>query len=920
MSVIAPPPEPARLRVTMRLTLDGLVPDPHEFEPSLAHYANFGRGRFANKHPLTVAQQRGEEPVVLSEYELPPLDALRGDEMLAAHVVSKTRLSGMPELDASDRDYVTRTTLSGTFHLPLVKLLESSVAARPMRFAVRDPALYESLAYMTAEQARTGATGGDLERALAAADEEARRGATKGQVTSLEVAVTPPALAATYATALRARLDASERDPARPLLYGTKRFAEAQRASEQIIGKHYANAFGALAGAKYGRACDATCSILHMPFFNSTLGPTLPVAYFAPRDLPRLQPPGATLLAEPLYAPTEETQRFYNEIARSAFASVGLSERGAVAAIDRQLRNTHGDEIYPLTFRAIEGAVRTLQSFGNNLKYRSDDRVPNRALLPHFQALAAAAGSFGAMRQFNWAHRARAARALFAAGGDALSAGAAPVEVPNESMNDLSQCGLLDSDDCEDMAQVPQAVHFDLLPARADLPPTRFERYPLLKNAAKLLERYDIGALGSEATTAYVPNEATAAGERASAGEGESGQGHIYARGHPRVLIAEQLRRAHPDYDARERIPAYFDRHDADDRQTRAVAPWEQRLPAVTIEGTGPGAVFVQPAAEVHPSQAAATTAFRALARGIVALNAPDKQATLMRAFSPRQLPMHTAAPADQRARINEFYKADIHFISPRLFELDARLAHLNYVDTAAGTRGVPVERLLRDTADDARSTVGLAAPFLAARDDEMRLVTDVAAVIKNAQPASSMARFPADTLFDRAAHPHSTVPDFKTAMLRVGHPLSDTSVAALAQFRLPKRPSAGVWSAFTRALDNHSLGQRKSDLARFGASGAAGGGDDASAAAAAAAVAGIEKLQPHLDRSDRAVFSMFAPAWALANADVGALGDELKTLYARGLIVDHAFWRDRMLQQCDDQVTLALVVPVAEDAESPGR
>jgi hypothetical protein len=907
MSSTAGPPT---LQLRVRLNLDGLVPDPHEFDPSLAHHATFGTGRLPSKVPLTAAQQTGQEDIVLSDYALPSLQELRGDEHILFNVITKSRLSGMSELDATDHDYVTRDSLSGSVALPLFTLLHSAAVDRPFRLSIEEPSIYDSLRSDNAAKVfgtLDGHSEDEVNQALAVADANARFGATKGRIESLRAIVTPPSAATAYATKLRELVRASEADPEQPLLLGTERWKQAVAHNEAInmqhYGRHFLNNTRRGQPALFPNALDKSCNALQMPFFTSDFGSTLPVTYFAPRNHPRLQAPGTTLARDALYGETDATLQFYARAARSAFASVGLSEAGAARALDEQLRSSKADALLPLSPRLIEGTAHTLQAFGNNMKYRSDLRTPNRAYL---------AEQRGTKRCYACAQKARTMRALLAHGFGVNEGteetggvgGVGDIEMSGENMNDKTQSNLVNSDDCEDMWHPAQAAHFEILPLDRALAlnPARLAKYPLLNAMARVLERYDVLDLGVSATTPYL--DASAADKSASATEAKvEYNGHIHGRGMARVLVADMVERGNDGYDVRARVPEYFDRLDADGRVTREIAPFEAILPSFNIEGTSPGAVFIQPAAELNAHWAASTRACHNVYASVALLGAPenaprDYLSTLGRTFSAKQLPRHLNTPTDPKARISDFYHADIHAVSPRLFAHDARLAHFNFVDMRNRARGVTVDRLMRARPGDPDSTIALVSPFMQTSDEEMQTLVDVAAVIKNTQPASAMAHFPP---VDRAAQPHSVVADLPTALLRLGHPLSDATFAALTHLKVPKFPQAQVWSAFTRALDNHSRGQQQF-RARFGASPSAPG----------VSPAGIEKIAHHLDRTDRTVYSMFAPAWAVANADMGALDREIKELYAKGLIIDHAFWRDRFLQQCDDQITMALVVPVA--------
>lgn len=857
-----------RLALQLRVNLHGLVPDPHEFDPAIACYSSFGNGRHPTKIPLTAGQEKGTETIALGTYELPALEDMRGDERFLVHIVPQTRMSGMPDLDASDAEYVTRDKLGGFFEMPLARLLrDKTVTNAP----IEDPVLFESI--------------------LAEQESVARShfGATKGTLVELTATVTPEAAGKTYFAHMCSLLDASERDPSRPLLLGTKRFERAHDAAVDVIRRHYGAFFGGHENARFPRAYDQICGVLHLPFFHSLQGDTFPLAFFAARDHPRLQAPKANYVGHALYDVSPRTLAFYEQVARSCFASVGLSAEGARRALETQFRSARTDALEPQTPRLIDGTMRTLQVFGNSLKYRSDDRTPNRAYLAEGAARAKTSYKGAARARTNYLLR-HFGNASTTQGGD----GEAQIERANESMNGLSLCGILNSDDCEDSTNPPLGVAADIEPLdpKLALNPERLAKYPLLKTMALMLQRYDLFGEGVAAKSPYLD---TSKGGAAKPEVKIDYNGHIHGLGHSRVLAADLIKRG----GAGEVPPAYFDRLDLDGKVTREIAPFEALLPSVIIEGTSPGATFIQPAEEVGEHWAACVDSCRKVYKSVLRLGAPEHagasatsyRSAMSQLFAPRQLPEVKSEALN--GAMSSFYHAPIHAVSERLAALDPRMAHFNYVDMRTKTRGVPVDQVMRLRPGDASSSIALVTPFAEASDAEMAAVYDVAAVIKNTQPAPAMTRFASDADLDKA-------------LLRLGHPLSDASFTALSQYKFPRHPPRSAWASFTVALDSHSMGQRRKD-AQFGVKPANTG------AAPVNDACGIEKLRPHLDKMDRAVYSLFAPAWAVANADMNRIGRELEELYRKGLVVDHAIWRDRFLQHCDDQITLALVVPVRQ-------
>jgi hypothetical protein len=235
---------------------------------------------------------------------------------------------------------------------------------------------------------------------------------------------------------------------------------------------------------------------------------------------------------------------------------------------------------------------------------------------------------------------------------------------------------------------------------------------------------------------------------------------------------------------------------------------------------------------------------------------------------------------------------------SARLFEHDPRLAQLAFVDMDTKDHGVSIARLMRD--DFAASSIALVSPYATMSDKEIKNVVEVAAAVKNTQPSTTMGRFlPATNTLekDRPVSSSSSSTDFKMALLRVGHPLDDATFGALSHFKVTDQIASGHhWSKLASALDGHRLGA----LRQFG-----------DARGLTAAPLDDDTLKEHLDRDDRAIFTFQSPAWRVANANMIKLNTELNALYEEGHILQHSFWRNRMLNQCDDTITLALVIPV---------
>ncbi len=916
------------LQLQLHVNLDGLAPDPHEFDPSLGHYGTFGNDRFANLVPQSAAQQVGQEVITLSDYTLPPYDELRGDETVCFQQLAKTRLSGIPELDAMESDYETRTAQCGLTTIPLQLVLQSALQRQPLASDFVDNITQRTL-YSASVKPKQSLTQEQHDALM----QETLLGATKGHVTRLETTVSNRTEAQRYADRLAALVQRSETDYSSPLLYGTKRYQEGLDETERIITKYYCKA---VVGprSRFPNASTPLMKELHMPFYVTNFGTTLPIVYFCPRNTPRLQVPKSNINTNALYQQTTETWRFYERCAVSALASVGLSREGTIDIIRKQHNDQVSEFASPMYLRAVKGLVRLMQMPAHELKYTSDARVPNPAFLHLHQrggnATSAAASSMKGRRG-----RGRIGWCTFKQGGQGGEGGEGgdensttpQFEMATESFDDLAEYGMTRSSDCEDDQKVCSTMAHEILPLTSTaLAPEMAASSPLLAALASVLERYDVCSMGSEVTTPFL-NTKVKDGEQPKMED--QANGHVFGHLVPRVLVGALT--AKDGYDIEKRIPAYFERRSSDGKSiTWQRMPYEYNLPVHTIEGTGPGNDLVRPSAEVHPSIYAANVASRKVFRSLPSLGRKDAElegssrtlqpsefSTLARTFRPEQLPDHDELPARADDRVDGFYKGNLHFLSPRLFELDPRLAHLVLVDTKTRSHGVDFGRFIRQTANsvtkDKDSSMALVAPYLDATDAEMNTLLTTAAVIKNMLPAVSMGRFPAAVSpFKR---PHTVISDFSTACLRVGHPLPDLAFAALSHYALRPKAPASAWTSLVDALDGYSRGLHLKAMKKqvtFAVADRRKNVNDINNSTISDLVVGVPSaLTPHLDRSDRTVFCLYAPAWQAANADMARIDHELKDLYARNLIVAHGFSRSRVLSQCGDTITLTLVVPV---------
>ena len=898
------------LDVSLTVDLDGLVGDPYEFEPSLSHYGNFGDHYYRNSITLTPEQQHGQAPIeIVGHYTLPPLGALRGDEAIIFDIFPRTRHSGQASLDATESEYTTRTLQSGSFAVPVVDLLTNALEKRSETGNILSSHLYENEKELLF-QAKRKELGSqrlpvhEARRLASAIDHEAAQYATKGQVTALTASVSSPTLGRAYANELQRLRDLSERDFSTPLLYGTQRMQKALEETEQIITRHYCNALinTSQREAAFPNGMDEFTKGLHMPFYASKFGTTLPIAFFTPRHHARLQAPKAVLATEARYQQTEETRLFYERCAVNACNAAGLSAQGCIDAVRAQHANWDTKELSYAYHRVLIAKAKLLQAFPNAVKYMADYRVPNaKYLAAQGEALPPTTPHLGSKKHGmrKWCTR----LLQYAGSTDGPAATTTPQFIQTlESFDDIIQNGQSDSGDCEDTGNLATIDADEVQTAGLASSPSST---PLLAAFASVLERYDVCATGASVTTPFL--DTTIKDKDGKPTAKEESNGHVYAHGFPRVWMRASLKRL--DYDVDTAIPAYLDRHDVGGQLTRRVAAWEYALPVTTIEGTGPGTAFLLPSAEMHPNLLAANTARRAAMRAVphlgVAADAPrGTLSELARTFQPEELPEHDEVPTKAGARVSSFYQGNVHLFSATLFALDPRLAHLIVVDTAKRSHGVETERLLRDRADDPTSKIALMAPYREATDAEVKTLVDVASVLKNMEPATSMGRFPP---IDRRAFPHSVVPDFARSCLRVTHPLSDATFAQLSHFKVPKHPPASTFQELAQVLDHHSLGLQKQ-----GKQWQQGHGFKAKAAnQMPAQEAPTTALAPHLDRLDRSVLNLQAPAWKVTRADMEKLDAELKELYDKSLVVGHAFWRERLLDQCDDMIKLALVVPV---------
>jgi hypothetical protein len=430
--------------------------------------------------------------------------------------------------------------------------------------------------------------------------------------------------------------------------------------------------------------------------------------------------------------------------------------------------------------------------------------------------------------------------------------------------------------DCEDMAAIGYNTYMTMKTLHRAFPSRA--KGDLLDYAVRVWDRYMAFACGSMVTSAYLDEKGQALDMRQAVDlplktsdtymKAETG-GHCHLLFVPRAQCMSMLREA-----GQFKTDAI---HRALGMEAGAkLAPWETHLPKGMGEGTAALNPFgILAAAETHASLTAETDKIKALKKAL-----PTLAPTLAANFRAMSSSFYSAAPAESQRATNSFFRMVVHMISPEMFDRDPRMAQFLVCDMKARTRGADAEVLMRD-----KGTLGLVSPLADITETQLRKeFLPVYQCIAGQQPLNTSFRFKED-------HPLYNAPTYDVAMSRVGHVLSTQTLNTVAQFKSRE-------SEFLQALDRHGIGMRQRLLTLDTGAGIPPVPDKEGRVSAYHTLSG-----------GAPVLTFFSKLWKLTSVDMAVLEREFNALRDAKLINAHVFWRERAFPQCDDQLSLGVVL-----------
>lgn len=310
-------------------------------------------------------------------------------------------------------------------------------------------------------------------------------------------------------------------------------------------------------------------------------------------------------------------------------------------------------------------------------------------------------------------------------------------------------------------------------------------------------------------------------------------------------------------------------------------APWEQRLPTVKLEATGPSSKYTLPLSETYAGTDESELYVRKGAAKIAfgrALHAKtDAYMAALSSFCKLESQPYEVWPRqDARQMVSPFYEGVVHAVVPRMHrEVSPLLGQMALVNVAERTRGVIIGAQLRDAIG--AHTVALVSPYAAdmTTREWNKDVAPYLATVTAQQPVSRWAR---DT--GRAAQLAQPVPPGKLAGLAAPQTLMGAALEAAT-------PTGASMAEKSRGLNLGDLAV----IERAGTSNV------------------LVPYTLHLDP-----YKLQANGVAKTTELVAAL----EALKRRGSIAAYAVMRDRPLPHATDamQIVLALPVPGEIDAK----
>jgi hypothetical protein len=723
-----------RIELSFRVTADGLAGGDAEFEPYLGVRASFGSYRTPTRvalvqqptAPTQYVSQGVVGPFVLDHVERD----FRGDESFWIEMRSRTRLSGIEDIDKLEKDYVARDVNSGTLQLPLGKLLAAVNPATGVGAVEHEDMITSELLTHILMTERQQTAQPNVKRAV----EAAHKAWVGVDVRVLDAS--PPALKALTA-ALMTPLSANEGEPAYvrngktgALLYVPANYGKFAAALDYFVGlyaERYIGHIDAKTGAITGKPVYDTkndnIKNLHFAVYRSQVGMLPIVAFWAHAFMQRHWATKEDRQeAEQLYGYTLATEKYFEAKLLASCRRFGMSEQAFISEVEAQLARPLADATVSAGFRTASYVTADFGTFtANSIYYGQDERFAN-PLRSH---------PTGESDDFK---------------------GNGPVGLESWDITALTFMSRMN--DCEDMGNVSTSGLRSLSYGRSDLEDDASVRNralgtfvgsqwqsPLLRAAQRVLQQYTIMDVGGSVTAAYLgadgkklekkdikelPMRGDAADRRNSTG------GHAWGLMPPEARVALWLAKGGiADAPLGKPLSAY--------------AKWQFALPLLVLEGTGPIEHLMLPAAECFGETSVdycKAEAARALVRDT--LGADDTFKPLTEAFRPYSVPFYTKKVEADR-RITTFYREAVHGSSVDLYLKHHGLAQFTFVNWDSKERGVDLAKLARDGLDGnlAASTVALDAPFYAHARKWDEVMVPVMEAMVNQMPLTALGQAP---------------------------------------------------------------------------------------------------------------------------------------------------------------------------------
>lgn len=722
-----------RIELSFRVTGDGLAGGEAEFEPYLGVRASFGSYRTPVRvelaqnatAPTQYTSQGVVGPFVLDHVERD----FRGDESFWIEMRSRTRLSGIDDIDKAEKDYVSRDVSSGTLQLPLAKLLASVNPATGVGAVEHEDMISTELLTHILMTERQQTAQHNANRAL-----EASHKAWLGIDVRVLDASAPAITALTEA--LTTPLSAKESEPGYvrngktgALLYVPANYPKFAADLDYFVGLYAERYIGHIdmkTGAVTGKAVYDTknegIKNLHFAVYRSQVG-MLPISAFWAHAF--MQRHWATTAeraeAEKMYGYTLATERYFEAKMLAACRRFGMSEKAYIEEVTAQLARPLSDATVSSGFRTAASVTADFGTFtANSIYYGQDERFAN----PH--------------------------RSHPTGECDELK-GSAPVGL--ESWDVTALTFLSRTNDCEDMGDVSTSGLRSLEYGRSDIEDTSNTREatlrllvgsqwqsPLLKAAQRVLQQYTVMDVGGSVTAAYLGADGKKLEKKDIKDlpmRGDAADKRNTTGGHAWGIMAPEARTA-----------MWLSNGGIKDaplgKPLKAYAKWQFALPVLTLEGTGPIEHHMLPAAECFGS--ASVDYYKAeAARSLVRTTLSDEAyKPLTEAFRPYSVPFYTKQVEAER-RITTFYRDVVHGSSVGMYQKHHGLSQFAFIDRTTNERGVDFAMLVRDGADGnpTNSKVALDAPFYEhVRAWDERMVPVMEAMV-NQMPLTALGQAP---------------------------------------------------------------------------------------------------------------------------------------------------------------------------------